>query len=133
MERLLKSDLPLRNGFTPLVPYAAYLQELRQSCLCLELPGQAEISERLVEAMALGAVVVARPSRMQLPEPLIPGQHYLPLAEDGSDVVDVCAEALCDPRELRCIAQEAGRYFDLNFSAESMARRILRAAATENV
>jgi hypothetical protein len=133
VERMRVSDLPFVGGFGEFRPYPAYLHELRQAHLALEAPGQAAVSYRFVEAMALGAIVVARPPKIGLPEPLVPGTHYLPLAENGGDVVKVCHDALKCFSEDRWIEMRiaAARYFNRNFSAESMARRILRAATED--
>ena len=52
------------------------------------------------------------------------------MREDGTDVVDVCSSALQKPAMLERIAINAARYFDLNFTAEAIARRMLRHIGT---
>jgi hypothetical protein len=126
VQRVARSSLEFAGGFGGLRPYAAYLQELRHSRMCLDAPGQAPISFRFAEGMALGAVVVARAPKIKLPSPLVPYVHYLPMREDGADVVDVCCSALRRPAMLDEIVRSAARYFDLNFTAEAIARRLLR-------
>ena len=67
VQRMERSSLAFAGGFGGLRPYAPYLQELRHSRMCLDAPGQAPISFRLAEGMALGAVVVAREPKIKLP------------------------------------------------------------------
>jgi hypothetical protein len=126
VEQMARSGLNFVGSFGKLVPYPAYLQELRRSRICLDAPGQGPISYRLAEAMALGAVVVCRGPMVAFPEPLVPHTHYVPMRYDGSDVVEQCRYVLDDPARQDEIANLAAAYYDRNFTAAAIARRMLR-------
>jgi len=125
--RMQKSLLRFQGGFGTVV-FPAYLNELMRARIALDAPGQAPITYRLPEAMALGAVVVSAPPECAFPETLQDGVHYMATKEDGSDVVGVCEELLRDKERMAKIAGNGMKYFDRNFSPQSRARRILRHA-----
>lgn len=127
VERARAGPFRFHGGFGTLV-FPAYLKEVLRAKIALDAPGQAPITCRLPEAMALGAVAVCFPPACAFPEPLVDGLHFAAIREDGSDVVDVCRRLLADPAKLRMISGNAAGYFDRNFSPQSIARRILRAA-----
>ena len=108
--------------------YAAYLKEMMSAKIALHLPGQGPVSYRLVEAMALGAVVVSTKIACAFPEELIQGVHYVACEDDGSNVVEVCRMLLRSDETRQRIAERAMIFFDRNFSTEARVRRILRAA-----
>jgi hypothetical protein len=123
--RMQASPLPFSGGFGTIV-FPAYLKELMRAKIALDAPGQAPITCRLPEAMALGAVVVSARPACVFPEPLQDGVHFVATQDDGSDVVEVCRELLKDEARMARIANNAMGYFDRNFSPQSVARRILR-------
>lgn len=125
VERLCESSLPFVGGFGTRV-YAAYMKELLRAKIAIDVPGQAPITCRLPEAMALGAVVVARALACVFPEPLLDGVHYVAMKEDASNVVEICQALLNDDERRQQIADNAMGYFDRNFSPQSRARRILQ-------
>ena len=96
--------------------------------MCLDAPGQAPISFRLAEGMALGrGGSRQRAEHKSCRVPLVPYEHYLPMREDASR----CGGRLLvgfaeDPRCWRGSRSTPARYFDLNFTAEAIARRMLR-------
>jgi glycosyltransferase involved in cell wall biosynthesis len=127
VSRLSNSSLDFTGGFAVKI-YPAYLQEMMLAKVALDLPGQAPFTCRIVEAMALGAVVVSVNVSPIFPEELIDGVHYVAVKDDGSDVVEVCERLLRDDQGRQRIAEQGMMFFDRNFSAESVARRILRGA-----
>jgi glycosyltransferase involved in cell wall biosynthesis len=126
--RIQKSSLRFQGGMGTVV-FPAYLNELMRVRIALDAPGQAPITHRLPEAMALGAVIVSAPPACVFPEALEDGVHYVATKEDGSDVVEVCREVLKDQERMARIASEGMKFFDRNFSPQSIARRILRHAS----
>jgi glycosyltransferase involved in cell wall biosynthesis len=128
VNNLRNSSLSYTGGFSVRV-YPAYLKELMRARIALDVPGQAPLSYRLAEAMALGALVVCRKPACVLPEEMVDGVHYVAVKDDGSNVVEVCQELLEDEERRQKIVNEAMIFFDRNFSPQSMARRILRHAA----
>jgi Glycosyl transferases group 1 len=122
-----KSPFQFRGGLGTVV-FPAYLKELMRARIALDAPGQAPITQRLPEAMALGAVIVSAPPTCVFPESLRNGVHYAATKEDGSDVVEVCGALLADNKRMARIASNGMRFFDYNFSPQSIARRILRHA-----
>jgi glycosyltransferase involved in cell wall biosynthesis len=128
LNSLRESSLNFIGGFGVRI-YPSYLKELMRAKIALDVPGQGPISHRLTEAMALGALVVSTKPACVFPEEIIDGTHYVAIKSDGRDVVEICAAFLEDEHRRQTIANEAMRFFDRNFSPQSMARRILRAVA----
>jgi len=127
VDRLRSSGLDFVGGFAVKV-YAAYLKEMMSARIAMHLPGQGPVSYRLVEAMALGTVVVSTKIGCAFPEELIDGVHYVACQDDGSNVVEICRSLLRDDEQRQRIAAGAMLFFDRNFSTEGMVRRILRVA-----
>jgi glycosyltransferase involved in cell wall biosynthesis len=126
VHHLSRSGLDFIGGFAVKV-YPAYLKEMMSAKIAVHLPGHGPVSYRLVEAMALGTVVVSTPIACAFPEDPIDGVHYVAFNDDGSNVVEVVRRLLRDDDRRRRIAEQAMAFFDRNFSTESMARRILLA------
>jgi hypothetical protein len=122
--RMQQSSLRFQGGLGTVV-FPAYLKELMRAKIALDAAGQAPITHRFPEAMALGAVIVAAPPACIFPESLEPGVHYVATKEDSSDVVEVCKDVLSDEDRLTRISNNAMKFFDRNFSPQSIARRIL--------
>lgn len=127
VNRIRKSSIRFRGGFGTVV-FPAYLKELMRARVALDAPGNAPITYRLAEAMALGAVIVCAPPACVFPEALENGVHYAATKEDGSNVAEVCGELLKDRERMARIARNGMKFFDRNFSPQSRARRILRQA-----
>jgi|HubBroStandDraft_1064217.scaffolds.fasta_scaffold15798_3 hypothetical protein len=125
--RMQESSVRFQGGFGTIV-FPAYLKELMRTRVALDAPGNAPITYRLPEAMALGAVVVCAPPECVFPEALDNGVHYAATRADGSDVIEVCEELLRDQDRMAKIARNGMKFFDRNFSPQSRARRILRHA-----
>lgn len=123
VEKLAASSLRFTGGFG-VRNYISYLRELMRSKIAIELPGQGGWSYRLVEAMALGAVVVAPEPTVGFPEKLIDGIHYVAIRRDGSNVVEICKELLDNETRRQSIATQAHLFFDRNFSPQSKMRRM---------
>lgn len=130
VSKLQSSSLKFTGGFGTIM-FPDYLSELMKTHLALDAPGQAPITCRLPEAMAMGAVVVSRKPRCVFPEPMEDGVHYARIKDDASDVVDVCKRMLGNSEHLAFMSENAAIYFDRNFSPQSIARRILRHALVD--
>jgi len=122
--RMQQSSIRFRGGLGTVV-FPAYLKELMQAKIALEAAGQGPITHRFPESMALGAVIVSAPPACIFPEALDPGVHYVATREDGSNTVEICKDVLSDEDRLTRIANNAMKFFDRNFSPQSIARRIL--------
>src|SRR5439155_3567975 len=118
VQRLRSSGLDFAGGFAVRI-YAAYLKEMMSAKIALHLPGQGPVSYRLVEAMALGAVVVSTKIARACPEELIQGVHYVACEDDVSNVVEVCRMLLRSDEKSKRIAERAMIFFDRNFSTEA--------------
>jgi len=127
VDNLKNSSLNFTGGFTKR-SYPEYLKELLQTKISIDAHGQAPASPRLLESMALGAVVVSPKYTCTFPEEIIDGIHYVAIKEDAGDLVETCRKLLENDDQLENIRKEAMIFFDHNFSTESMARRILREA-----
>lgn len=81
----------------------------------------AGVKNKILEAMALGAPIVATP-RSLTGTPLVPGRHLL--LADGPDAIAEAVLTLLDNGELRqALSKEARRKVELEYSWESAASR----------
>lgn len=86
-----------------------FLDELRQSKLCWSPFGYGELCWRDLEAIMAGSVLV-KPNMSHLataPDLYHPGETYLPVEWDFSDLEDVVRGALADPARLERISANA--------------------------
>lgn len=128
VEKLEDSIINFVGGFGKMQIYPAYLKELMRAKIALDVPGQGPVSYRLVEAMALGALLVCRKPACIFPEEMKDGMHYVSIKEDASNIVSVCKELLEDDKRRQHIVEQAMCFYDRNFSMQSIAMRILRKA-----
>jgi glycosyltransferase involved in cell wall biosynthesis len=126
VNNLKSSPVNFVGGFGNLKIYPAYLTEIAKAKIALDVPGQAPITCRLVEGMALGAIIVCRKPSCVFPEEIIDGKHYVSIKEDATDVAQVCMELLEDEKRRQFIVDQGMCYYDRNFSPQSMVRRMLR-------
>jgi hypothetical protein len=94
------------------VPYRRSLQEVAQSKVCLDLPGNGSFCFRLMDYMAVGACIISYPHQTQLPSPLIDRQHIVYCQEDFSDLIDLCAHYIENETAREQICQQSRDYFD---------------------
>jgi glycosyltransferase involved in cell wall biosynthesis len=128
VEMLKNSSLNFVGGLGEMKTYPAYLDELSRAKIAIEVPGQGPISYRLIEGMALGALIVCRKPKCDFPEELVDGKHFVSFKNDISDLIEVCRKMLEDIQLRQIIVSQAMSFFDRNFSPQSMVRRMLRAA-----
>ncbi len=76
------------------------------------MPGAGELTNRLVDYLAVGACVVRPEPTVRLPINLVDGEHVVYCARDLSDLGDVCAQLVRDDEQRERIARNARDYFD---------------------
>jgi hypothetical protein len=94
------------------VPYRKYLRETTRAKVCVDMPGQGDLTFRLADYLALGACVVRPRLEVELPVPLVDGEHVAYCAPDLSDLAEVCGRLVRHEGERERIARNARRYFD---------------------
>lgn len=93
------------------VPRRKFLTEMRHARLCWSPFGYGELCWRDLEAFMTGAVLV-KPDMSHirtLPDLYVPGETYLPVKWDFSDLEKVVQDALADPQAQQRIALNAFR------------------------
>jgi len=93
------------------IPQAEFLDEMRRARLCWSPFGYGELCWRDLEAFMTGTVLV-KPDMAHLetlPDLYLPGETYLPVKWDFSDLEEVTRGILADPGEQRRIALNAFR------------------------
>lgn len=92
--------------------YFDYLKEMTHAKVCIDLPGNGDICNRLIEYFAIGSCVV-RPRKMNLlPAPLIDRQHIAYVQDDFSDLVEVCDFYLRNDDAREELRRNSRQYFD---------------------
>ena len=105
-----------RRGFNVLmrgdhVDQAAYYNEMRSSRICVSPFGHGELCWRDFEAILMGSLLVKPDMSHVRTEPniFIPGQTYVPVRWDYSNLAEVCARYLADDEERDRITRNAYR------------------------
>jgi hypothetical protein len=118
------------------VPYRRYLLEVARAKVCVDMPGNGDLTTRLIDYLAIGSCVVKPPPQARLPVRLVDGVHVVYCAPDLSDLADVCAQLVRDDETREAIARNARDYFDRHLHREQLARHHVAAvtdAAAEAV
>jgi hypothetical protein len=108
------------------VRYGRFLEEAASARLSIDLPGNGPFTYRVVEFLGLGTCLVAPRYPAELNVPLIPGKHYVPIADDLSDLVDVCRYYLAHDEERESIAAAGQDFFDRYLHCDELAGYYIR-------
>jgi hypothetical protein len=108
---------PLRHqGFNVLLPdkrvdQKAYYEEMRSSRICISPFGYGELCWRDFETVLMGSLLVKPDMSHVRTEPniFIPGETYVPVRWDYSDLAEVCERYLADDAERNRITTQAYR------------------------
>jgi glycosyl transferase family 1 len=107
------------------VPYRKYLFEIPRAKVCVDMPGNGDLTTRLVDYLAVGACVVKRPPRARLPVHLVDGVHVVYCASNLSDLGDVCVQLVGDDESRETIARNARDFFDRHLHRRQLAERFV--------
>jgi Glycosyl transferases group 1 len=109
------------TGGSKLTMYTEYLRDVVASRVCIDVPGVGPLSYRLVEYLALGSCIVSYPHRARLHVPLVDGEHLVYVAEDLSNLIELCDRFLSNPGERQRLSANARRYFDMYLHRDQLA------------
>lgn len=105
-----------QQGFKVILPdrrvdQKAYYEEMRSSRICVSPFGYGEICWRDFESVLMGSLLVKPDMSHVRTEPniFIPGETYVPVRWDWSDLAEVCARYLADDDERNRIISNAYR------------------------
>lgn len=101
------------------MPRNMYLRMINNTRLSLCLPGNSALTYRLFESLGMGCTVISTDlDQIQWLNNLIPGVHYIKIADDLSDLMEVCENAVKDLSTTRKIGDEGyqiyKQYYMLN-------------------
>jgi hypothetical protein len=120
--RLLSAQSRLSyEGSLRVTGYGRYLLEAARSRVCLDLPGNGDLCHRLVEYLAIGVCVVGIRHRTELHVPLEEGRQIVYVADDLSDLVEVCERLAHDSKVREEMAREARGFFDRYLHRDQLA------------
>lgn len=108
------------------VSFAAFLREIAQSRVCLDLPGNGPFCFRLVNYLAVGACVVSPPHATVMPEPLVDRRHIVYTRPDMSDLVDLCERYAQDAGAREAVMRESREYYRRHLYWRSLSDYYLR-------
>jgi Glycosyl transferases group 1 len=109
------------EGGLRLARYSRSLREAAQARVCLDLPGNGDVTHRLPEYLGIGICVVRPRPLFEFPVPLEDGKHVVFCAPDLSDLVDVCARMASDHEAREAVARQARDYFDRYLHRDQLA------------
>lgn len=108
------------------VRYSRFLREAASARLCLGLPGNGPFTYRVAEFLGLGCCMLAPRYPTSMHVPLEPGVHYVAIARDMSDLLDVCRYYLAHDDARERIACAGRDFFDRYLHCEQIASYYLR-------
>lgn len=98
-------------------PRNFYLRTMNKSLLSLCMPGNSPLTYRMFESLGVGSTVVSCCLQdVQWLNRMEPGQHYLSVKPDLSDLLEVCEQAINNESLTRKIA-EAGYSLHMDYYA----------------
>ncbi|MBK5189843.1 MAG: glycosyltransferase family 1 protein, partial [Gemmatimonadaceae bacterium] len=103
------------------VRYSRFLREVASARLSLDLPGNGPFTFRVPEFLGLGTCLVSPRYATRLHERLVPGVHYVEIADDLSDLLDVCRYYLAHEEERAKIASAGQEFFERYLHCDHMA------------
>lgn len=113
-------------GAGPRARPSRFLREAASARLALDLPGNGPFTYRVAEFLGLGTCLVAPRYTTSLHVSLVPGVHYVPVADDLSDLVSVCRYYLAHEHERAAIARAGRIFFDRYLHADHLAAYYVR-------
>jgi len=123
---------PLANqGYNVLVPnqrvdQQGYYQEMRSSRICVSPFGYGELCWRDFEAVLMGSLLV-KPDMSHIrtePNIFIPGETYVPVRWDFSDLAEVCARYLADDDARNAIIARAYQVLSEYYSSRGFLKSV---------
>jgi hypothetical protein len=109
------------------LPYRKHLFEIPRAKVCVDMPGQGDLTTRFLDYLAIGACVVKPPPQSRLPVRLVDGVHVPYCSRDLSDLGDVCAQLVRDDETRETIALNARDFFDRPLHRRQLAARYVDA------
>jgi hypothetical protein len=103
------------------VRYCRFMRECANAKLSLHMPGNGPFTYRVVEFLGLGSCMVSLRFATELHVPLLPGVHYVEVADDLSDLADKVRFYLRHDKERTRIASAGREYFDRYLHADHVA------------
>jgi hypothetical protein len=108
------------------VRYSRFLREVAAARLGLHLPGNGPFTHRVAEFLGLGTCMISLRFATELHVPLVPGTHYVEIADDLSDLAEKVRFYLAHERERDCIAAAGRDYFDNYLHADQIVSYYIR-------
>lgn len=112
LRRMTEGVLFRFHGGMGRVRYSRYLREVARSRVCLDLPGQGPLCFRLIEYLAVGSAIVARPHCVVLPGCLVDGVHIAYCRSGSEEMVQRCKSLLDVPGQERAMVAATRDFFD---------------------
>lgn len=108
------------------VRYSRFLRDVACARLSLDLPGNGPFTFRVPEFLGLGTCLISPRYPTILHQPLTPGIHYVEIADDLSDLLDVCRYYLSHEEERAAIARAGRDFFDRYLHCDHLASYYVR-------
>jgi hypothetical protein len=108
------------QGGAGAVWWGAYMDEICDARVCLDLPGRGELCYRLIEYLAVGACVIGPELATEMPVPLESGVHLIRVPRSLDGLIDECDRLVRDDGMRETVARAAEDYFDRYLALEQL-------------
>ncbi len=108
------------------VRYSRFLREIAAARLGLQLPGNGPFTHRVPEFLGLGTCMISVRFATELHVPLVPGKHYVEIADDLSNLREKVRFYIENEQERNGIAAAGRDYFDKYLHADQMISYYIR-------
>jgi len=126
VEMLRAQDSFRFEGGLKKVKYLEFLKEVARSRVCVDLPGEGDFCFRLINYLAVGACVVGPRPRTVLNAPLVDRVHVAHVADDLSDLVEVCRFYVENEEAREEMCRASRRFFEQHLHADNLTAYYLR-------
>jgi len=99
-------------GGAQMVRYSRRLQEIANSKICIDLPGNGDFCFRLIDYLSVGSCVIGMKPGNRLHVPLVDREHIVYAKDDLSDIVSLCRYYLEHDDERNGIIKRSREFFD---------------------
>lgn len=115
------------------LPRDQYFAKMAESAFCVDGPGSGNITHRIIEAWAMGQPVICPQLKNAFYRPVEAGIHYIPVAEDYSDLPHVVAKYTKDYDKALQIGKAGMDYYEKYCTKKGIGELLVQILKAEKI